>query len=324
MTGRYAAELADKACKWLAENGPSSDIRRRTDRPIGDGNTRIGPNRHISMYAGVAEIKNEPDREFRDGEALLPFVALFHEAAGHGMQLTDEFSRKRTLSKVLFLSQCACKGSAQYYGVADNGVPGPMYFEHPHEIAAQYMGIKCAHQYLSYAVGPEKAESLMMDYVAYRRELGCEFLPDSAECGTVKDVLKAMNDGFRKKIEAHRDFKPDYDPVDALGAADHRRPKADLLAMVRGCGNGLRQDGIMATAFFENMRYLTPDDVDFLENTETGRAMELGVAKMFMGKGCPIWPPPTGFASNLDRLKAVTEKLDNDTGPEAAHDTEYQ
>ena len=324
MTGRHAADLADKACRWLAANGPSSDIRCRPDRSICDGNTHIGPGNHISMYAGVAEFENEPDREFRDGEALLPLVALFHEAAGHGMQLTDEFSRKRTVSKVLFLSQCACNGSAQYYGVTDGNIPTALYFEHPHEIAAQYMGIKCAHRYLSYAVGPEKAESMMMDYVAYRRELGCEFLPDDAECDTVKSVLSAMDKEFQRRIEAHRDFDPEYDPIDALGAADDRRPKADMLGMARDCRNGLRQDGMMAAVFFENMQALMQDDVRFLEGTAVCKSLDLDVTKMFTGRGCPIWPPPVRPMSSLERLKSITDKLDDDDRSEEACGIEYQ
>lgn len=311
MTGQYALDLVTAAHGWLCDNGPTRDICLDPHAGIGDGSTIImddGP--HVSV--GIADILENPDVEFRDGEALLPFVALFHEVAGHAMQFMDEFHRTRTLSKVLFLSHCACEGSQQYYGIDDNGIPHGMYFAHPHEIAAQYMGIKCAAQCLECVVGHEKAEAMICDYVAYRREKGCEFLQGDVECKTVGDILSAMNCEFRKRIEEHRNFTPDRESVDVLYVFDAKRPKFDAFAAVCDCANGLRQDSMMACAFFDSGDDLRIRSVNTLRNMEVYKAVSIEPKKAFIGKGCPVWPPPTRAMSNLERLRSITDEIDRD------------
>lgn len=303
--------MPDILCSWLCDNGPTRNICLEPDAEIGDGSTIImADGLHVSV--GIAEILENPDKDFRDGEALLPFVALFHEVAGHAMQFTDAFCRTCTLSKILFLSHCACEGSPQYYGVDDNGVPHEMYFEHPHEIAAQYTGIKCAAQYLECLFGHEKTEAMVCDYVAYRRERKCEFLPADAACKTVDDVLSAMNIYFQKRVEAHRNFEPDMEAIDVLHIFDAKRPRFDAFAAVRDCGNGIRQDSMMTCAFFDSGDDLCVHNVSILRNMNVYKAVPTEPKKTFIGSGCPIWPPPVRLTLNLERLRSVIDKMDRD------------
>lgn len=322
MTGRIALSLVRGAAGWLSCRVPVADITPRRAYPIGDGTTRL---RSGGLYVdvGVNEISAQPDHEFRDGEALFPLIALFHEAAGHVMQMTHEFNNTNTLSKVLFFSQCACKGSAQYYGIDDNGIPREMYFSHPHEIAAQYMGIKCGYEYLS-CVYPDDAEHMMLDYIDCRRERGCAFLPEDAEFDTINGALKAINREFRRCVEAHRNFDPSYDSDDALGKLADCNKNKPVLDMVRNCRNGLRQDGMMACAFLAMMPYAMPDDNKFLKSTKVCADLDLNISKMFNGVGCPLWPPIRPL-TNLERLRSVTDKIDREEiAKQHGHDFEKQ
>lgn len=310
MTGHESLRLVGLAKDWLCCNGPVNNISLRNDRRIDDGSTGIRSD-GVHVYVGVKDFIGRPSKEFRDGVALIPFVGLFHEVAGHAMQLTREFDKTTTLSKVLFLSECACKGSAQYQGVDDNGVPHPMYFSHPHEIAAQYMGIKCGYEFLSCVLGDrQRANDMMMDYVTYRRELKCSFLPDDIKCGDIDGVLKALNKEFQRKIEAQRPFEPEYDENDALGMASDRRKNGNLLERVKTCKNGLRQDGMMSSVFFENMCNKSLYEARFLGDTAVYKSIDLDVVKMFVNKGSPIWPPPRPISPNLRKLISVTEVID--------------
>lgn len=93
------------------------------------------------------------------------------------------------LSKVLLLSDMACKGSCKYYGfVSLDTSPLPWYFEHPHEIAAQYMGLKMTQKFLSVVYGEEKADKMLCEYVNLRVGDETEFIP--------------VPDGFKMKIPA--------------------------------------------------------------------------------------------------------------------------
>lgn len=81
-------------------------------------------------------------------------------------------------SKVLLLSDLACKNSSEYYGVISlDDDPLPQYFEHPHEMAAQYMGLKMAQKFLSVVYGEEKADRMLCEYVNLRIEGNTEYIP---------------------------------------------------------------------------------------------------------------------------------------------------
>lgn len=308
MTGSEAYVLVYGAKSWLSRHAAVRNIDLDTASAIGDAATHVSAN-GVEVRVGVFDIVSSPDTQFRDGEALLPFVALFHEVAGHTMQLTHEFSKTNTLSKVLFLDQCACKGSAQYYGIDDAGIPHDLYFSHPHEIAAQYMGIKCGYECL-HSICPNDADRMMLDYIAYRRESSGEFLPAGAKFDTVKGALKEMNKEFHRRIETHREFAPAHDSNDALGKVADRSKSFPVLDTVKNCRNGLRQDGMMACAFLETMADTMPDDTAFLRATRVHRDLGLDIRKMFTGTGCPIWPPPIRPLTNLERLRSITDEMD--------------
>lgn len=311
MTGLHAARLSELARRWLCGHSDANSILLRDDLPVGDGSTGIR-NDGIHVNVGFAEFVSSPDADFRTGVALTPFVALFHEVAGHVMQLTYEFNKSTRLSKVLFLSECASKSSGRYYGIDDNGIPHPMYFSHPHEIAAQYMGIKCGYDFLSCAVGSmELANDMMMDYVAYRRELGCEFLPDDVDCENIDAVLKAMDKEFQNCIEAQRPFEPDPDDFDALSVSAGKRRNGNLRERVKSCTNGLRQDGMMTCMLFDSMCSYMPNETGFLMNTKVYNSLDLNFTKMFTRKGSPIWPPPRYLNPTLSKLSAITDNIDS-------------
>lgn len=306
-----ARKLVDKAATWLLGKVPADTIEMRDTMSSGDGSTRIESGGKLNVYVGIAGFDPDSDMDIRDGEAIVPFVALFHEVAGHVMQMRHEFNKPTTLSKILFVSDCACKGSPRYYGIDDDGIPHSMYFKHPHEIAAQYMGIKCGYEYLTYAFGSsEKADSMMMDYISYRRECGCSFLPDSADPKSTVDVLDELNKTFQRQVHADRDFNPEYDMFDALNMADARRSRVDLFNRIKHCNDGVRQDYMMASAFFENCGYLFPDDMSFLLNTDVYKHLDMSIVKAFGSDRRPVWSGLPCSMTNLEKLRSVISKMD--------------
>lgn len=319
MKGRDAYRLCEVARDWLSQNGPISDIALADDMGIGHGSTYDGGPGRLRVLVGVSELLGHPDEDFRRGEALTPYFALFHEIAGHCMQVEDELMRKRTLSKVLFLSRYAGNGSPRYYGVDDAGTPHEMYFSRPDEIAAQYMCIKCGHQFLSSLFNEEHlglADAMTLDYVNYRMSCSCSFLPSNFKYSSVGDVLNGLNDVFRKTVEKPRPFEPSNDDSDALSWLNDNWKNFDAIAAVKSCDNGLRQDAMMVCAFANTMRSMAKCDIETMVSREVYKVIDLGLNNTFRKKGCPIWPPPNRLSLNLKKLLPVTDGIEKSEMPD--------
>lgn len=208
------------------------------------------------ISVGVRELVEDPGREYPVGEAMIPVVGLFHEVCGHGGQVTCEFRKDTYLSRVLALNYYACRGSAEYYG--DDMVDvDDRYYHQPYEIAAQYVGIKCAFEYLSGVFGREDANHMLCEYVACRVENESEFIRPRRELRSVDEILDALDVEFRRRAFAHRAYDPSTPRAegDALHAAFNPRAAATFGRDVARCGNGVKQDLMMAAAYVSRYDY---------------------------------------------------------------------
>lgn len=186
-TGDKAKKLVRQAAKILCDLGYDLSLNKNVHSGL--GTEQLNGDGSISHEVGIKEISEHPRRRFSIHEALAPTVACFHEVCGHGGQWRHEAQKDEPLSKVLLLNDIACKSSSRYYGV-DSGYTNaePQYFEQPHEIAAQYMGLKMTQKFLTVLYGEEKADKWLCEYVNLRIASGNEF-------------IKAP-DGYRMEIPA--------------------------------------------------------------------------------------------------------------------------
>lgn len=119
----------------------------RKDWNIDHGETRDNMYEQV-CYIGVKELEEAGDAEVSDKTVARAFLTLMHEVCGHSWQVNKEFKKDVPLSTVLALNHHACRHSDKYYGFLPDGSPTDVYYMQPHEIAAQYMGIKCAYFFL--------------------------------------------------------------------------------------------------------------------------------------------------------------------------------
>ena len=318
ICGAYAHELYTTAKNWLVTHGPTTDITLDSTRLAGHGRMDdIGPAKCPSVIVGIGGVANSRTAFFRPGEAMLPLVSLFHEAAGHAMQVSREFRGRSRLQKALFYSHYACKGSRRYYGIDDDGIAHAAYFKHPHEIAAQYAGLKCAKTWLSYAVGEETAEAWLLDYVALRKERQSACPGEDASHGSIDAVLSAMDAGFQRSLDEPRLFDPEPEDRDSLSLFDAKRPNQDISSIVRTCGSGMRTDGMMAVAWIEWTSAMPgSDDMrEFVLSTPIGKDLWKHGGHMFTGTGSPVFPPTYVRSPSMQKLFMLAGKMTADNVP---------
>lgn len=206
--GNDAYSLTKRAAKQLEDFG--FNIKLNKIEQSGFGAARLLSDGSLYYEVGVKEIFESPDKMFSIHEALAPTVACFHEVCGHGGQWRNESIKDESLSKVLLLNDLACKSSNKYYGVSlYYDEPMSQYFEQPHEIAAQYMGLKMTQKFLSAVYDDETADKLLCEYVNLRIASGNEFIkaPDDYYMKTPADGRKP----YMKPMEPFTSMSQVYD-----------------------------------------------------------------------------------------------------------------
>lgn len=189
------------------------------------------------------------DSKYPLGEAMVPVVNLFHEVIGHGGQTDREFNRQTSLSKVLALNHYACKGS-EYYYENFGAFQSDQYWNQPHEIAAQYAGIKAAHTYLSDLWGEDSATEAICAYERFRQENRCAFLPTNVSYSNVDDILEGLNQRFQDCVFAHRHYQWSESrefPIDSIRSLAAAKRDSRYVTSVETCKNGLKQDWVNGT-----------------------------------------------------------------------------
>lgn len=209
---------------------------------------------------GTAELRGNRDAEFELGVAMLPVVGAFHEICGHGGQTLREFRKDRPLSRVLAANYCACRGSPYYYDKCRDG--SDEYKQQPHEIAAQYAGIREATSYLTYAYGEAFAKKAILTYQKVRMDSGSALIGTDKEYKDVKEILFDLDKRFHKAVTMHHPYDvskiSDNDKEelwlsrqDAIFSYARRKKNFSCVLRVENGKNGMRQDMQMAFAYLE-------------------------------------------------------------------------
>lgn len=207
-SGDNALKLAERAVYLLQDFG--YDIELDTHRSSKHNTTQHLSDGMMVHKIGIKELFENHRGLFSVHEALMPTVACFHEACGHGGQWKNEAMKTEPLSKVLILNDLACRSSHQFYGVDRTyTVPTSQYFEQPHEIAAQYMALKMAQKFLAIVYGDDKADKLLCEYVNIRISTENEYIkvPEDYEMEIQPDGRKP----FMKPTEPFTSMSQVYD-----------------------------------------------------------------------------------------------------------------
>lgn len=162
FTGRQANYLLADAANKLSMLG--YDIEIDEDNMYG-GTTSLNPDGSLKYtVSNKILLDSWDDNNLAIHKALSPIVTLYHETYVHGGQWKYESMKDKILSKVLLLDDRAVR-SSQYFCGSNIGDTSEQYVRQPYEIAAQYMGIKGTHAYLTNKFGEETATDYMLRYV---------------------------------------------------------------------------------------------------------------------------------------------------------------
>lgn len=253
---------------------------------------------------GVRELLVTSTAEYPMKEAMIPIVNLFHEVLGHGGQLEREFNRNMPISKVLALNYYACQGSNYYYegfGPFDS----TQYWNQPHEIAAQYIGIKSAYCYLSQKWGQEMATEAICAYESFRQDNKCAFLDNTKRYTDVENILTDLNEKFQKCVYMNRHYShmaAKRFPADSLLHLAVMKNDFSYINRVERCHNGLKLDWMMTSAYVWHRDYN-----HVIREKPVFADMILDPDEVFRYWNQPIRPKPTRSNLDLRRLDITKE-----------------
>lgn len=266
MTGKETRELLD-AMAFALSPLAKGKIKFSSKVALGNGFTNDINDGKQEYIIGVKGLKNN-SIELDDHIAMLPVMTLLHEVCGHGGQFKYTFQNDTPISRVLALNDFACRSSLLYYRgpnfEGDETQFTPQYSRQPIELAAEYMALKAAHDYLSTAYSEETSERMLLAYVNTRGKAKVSFIPKMDDYEHLEDVFQAFENNFEKCINKTRRYNDEDDPEGPL-QTEHKkynRIKAILhpeelseeqLEVFRDCELGTHQDLMMCSAFYHKI-----------------------------------------------------------------------
>lgn len=289
-------------------------VRFREDRPISYGKTT--DTFYVQQcYIGIKELIEAGDKEVSDEIVARSILTLMHEVCGHARQVNCEFHKDAPLSTVLALNHHACRHSPLYYGFDEEGNPTEAYYRQPHEIAAQYMGIKCTYEFLCGFWGDEKRAEAAVAAVhnglidkdsAYIQKPSGGFVPHRKK---VSDILDDLDCSFKEHVFGNRDY-PKNRNGDVVRSREEKTRSPDIVDdFVRDGGShgiywhlrfdwdGLRTDWIMASLRSERM-----DPNGMMQKQKALRGISLFVKEAMGPMRQPMRPRPKREELSLDGL----------------------
>lgn len=214
-----------------------------------------------------------------------------------------------------------CRHSPLYYGLDEHGNPTQAYFRQPHEIAAQYMGIKCTYEFLcglwddearaEAAVAAVHNDLITKDSAYIQKPFGGS-VPYREK---VSEILDDLDSSFKRRVFEKRDYPKDGRGRVACDDGKVKRPdivddfvdnggSRRIYWQLRFSANGLKTDWIMAS-----LRSQIVDKNGIMRQQAALRGIPLSV-KYAMA---PM-RPPVGSRPKKDELL-----LDNLDSPEDMH-----
>ncbi len=214
------------------------------------------------FLVGDSEFVNNKDHEFEPFQVVMPVINLYHEVCGHGLQQCVMYGKQNdVLSKVLCMNYCACMSSDKYYG-ADfvDYEYDPTYFKQPYEMAAQYIGLRWAYDYLTTKSLPFNLDAAFVEYQRFRTSDGDghDFIKWDPTTRTASSILRQYEKTFPLVVRSSRGYdhgipvledEENYDD-DLIRFQRHLGDKADYLGRLERCNDGMKQDWMAAAVYF--------------------------------------------------------------------------
>lgn len=227
MYGNEAYDIASDLIDFLNDCG--YDVNLIDNLPRGFGDTTTNPDGSLSYRVGIKQIAKNRISQFPIHEAISPVVTCRHEVFGHGGQWRNEAYKDTPLFMTLLLNDLACRNSPEYYGLDESGEPTRRYFDQPHEIAAQFVGLKMSEKYLASVYGQKEAEAMLTQYVNIRMGRNGEYvlMPDDVkltESNDYREPFQMPDEPFHSMEEVYTKFKETFIEK-ALGKLDYDVPK---------------------------------------------------------------------------------------------------
>ena len=279
-------------------NDVYGDIVLDSNMSVLEGDAAPNGDRYL-FRVGVREFVENPDKVLPMGAAMNPIVGLFHEVYGHGGQFCDEFQKRTQLAGILALNYAACNISDAYYGFDLNRRPTDAYFRQPHEIAAQYAGIRAARDWLAGEFGAKGANDMICAYLKCRVSLRSEFIRPlpGYDPKSVDEELERFNRTFQKRVFARRAYNPLTDPECPITGYVRAHHDRTAMAGFLGCMDGVRQDAMMAYAG----EMFSPVIRDLLR-VPAIRSLGLSAGRLFGKPGKVFDAKPAKSDLSLDQL----------------------
>lgn len=324
MTGSEAIEFLGFVKTYIQCAGFSVQLSPK--KSIRDGMTVFDDYTVTRCEIGIKEFSEKFDQSVSDIDIMIPLVGMFHETFGHQYQMMKLFEKDTPLTRVIGLNHYACRSSSYYYGYREKivDIDGEKYFEtkmsaqyfrQPHEIAAQYAGIRACHSFLSWKLGdPEKSADLIRKYVQYRVKHGTECIKSVGDKDTVQNILTRFNMEFQRSVFRKRDYGIGSKQNDFL----IRFGKPGDRKLVTFCPDGLRQDLLMAIPYIRNC-----NASDYIMKRGAFAALNLSMDHARNLLKQPVEPRPKTKDLSLGELDSVLDQFSEqaqaamgmDTGP---------
>lgn len=253
VTKGYANFVLDKARAFLLKKYDFLDEKHfwlDKDKSIGDGGTYIDDYGCLKrVYVGTSQLQGDVDENVPAEAMMIPLAGLFHEVCGHCNQFYGQFFKGGDLARVLAYSHYACECSYAYYNVNDFD----KYRQHPHEIAAQYSGVKACYEFCSAVYGEVKANDLMCCYLNFRVKNDSEFVVTDKKYVFVNEFLDDISNQFEQSLHRRRSFPLTgvlcMDVLQDYVNADMNR--VSNLQKIHRCKDGFLQDQMLTAIYLQ-------------------------------------------------------------------------
>lgn len=202
---------------WSQIGGKSSHINFDFDKEtsVGNGSVKSTYDHIDSMTIGIRELRVSSDKtinhtDYRnmpvdDYQFMCALVSEFHELS-HAGQVKELIHSSSPSASYVMISTLANSASNAYYRAKNKDENRDNYKMMAHEIAAQYSGIRNAHELLTEKLGSEKADALTCMYV--NKHIDDEFIKrsENGKYTNVEDIFDAYDKVFVESKTAKRVF----------------------------------------------------------------------------------------------------------------------
>lgn len=218
MSNRQAEESLKQIRRQIHDKYSFCMLDFQKNESVGNGFVESEYDHIDGAAIGIKELRSDPqsdpklrlsDEEYREAPVddyyyMCALVTEFHELT-HIAHAKSTIYKRDPSSSLVMIGKMVDSASTVYYE--------KNYHIMPHEISAQYSGIRNAHKLLTEKLGSEKADALVCDYVNKHKKDEFIDFPENGEYTNVDDIFDAYDKAFRNSKTAKRELN--FDDIEA-------------------------------------------------------------------------------------------------------------